>query len=224
MCQASERQRQKTLVGRLQEKGNKLITRTRPQQVSIRVNKPRRGQTKGLCCESGQQRTLRLQEVASLVNRNSQEDTIVVVIENINLDWIAALRAAFGIDDAFFREHALNPEGFSPWQAVFGQTKSVTDQRRPIQRMERVSKSSEQPRRFMMTTSWHVDGVFSWEFSETCHQSPTPLRLDDTNFLKRHLKYDLQYGWQTNTRISHCQLNSNICQYTPHPIHWLVIY
>ncbi|KAK2602965.1 hypothetical protein N8I77_009459 [Diaporthe amygdali] len=34
-------------------------------------------------------------------------------------------------------------------------------------------------------------------------------RMEDPNFIKRRLEYDLQYGWQANTRLSHCQVNKN---------------
>jgi hypothetical protein len=55
----------------------------------------------------------------------------VLVIENVDLDWCIALAAAFGIDHTFFAEHASNPPGGTPWEAIIGDWSG--DRRKPSQ-------------------------------------------------------------------------------------------
>ena len=138
-------------------------------------------------------------------------DYAVLVVENIELNWIATLGVALNIDPYFFAEHILSPQGQSgqtPWFTIFG--KSSASWRRPIQNGLRPAHPL-QPLDAAVDTrkSWHVDGVFQYEGLRTTSQGQ--IALIDPNHMSRQVACDEDYGWQATTRISYCLVRPDLC-------------
>lgn len=203
MAQGTNKTKQKVPMEKFLNKARNSFLGTNPPPDHNSVDRNRGDQTRAFYYDSGQQKNLALFDIASLVGRNGQENATMIVIENINPHWRVELSRIFDIDATFFDEHALNPEGPSPWRAIFG-----PKQLRPTQR---INYNSHQSPKLTTTMIWHVDGVYSCEFSETDRVNPKTSRMEDPKFNQRRLEYDFQYGWQANTRLSHCQVNDNIC-------------
>ncbi|KAJ0114892.1 hypothetical protein J7T55_004634 [Diaporthe amygdali] len=195
MAQGTSKTKQRVPMEKFLNKARNTFLGTNPPLIYNSVERDRRDQTRAFYYDSGQQNPLALSDIASVVKRNGQENATVIVIENIDSNWRVELSRIFDIDATFFDEHALNPEGPSPWQAVFGP--------KQIKPTQRISHTSRQSTKFTTTISWHVDGVFSWESSENSQVNPKTSRMEDPNFNQRRLEYDHQYGWQSNTRLSH---------------------
>ena len=166
--------------------------------------------TRALLCDLNQQKSLQLPDITSLAHPKTQEDIAVIIVENINLDWISTLGTALDIDAAFFCEHALSPGGNSPWKAVF--SSSPAGHKKPTQSVHTVndadihSHEGTESNKFT-SVSWHVDGVFDLGQSD---QDPPPLRTP--SFIHRRLDFVAHYGWQATTRISCYRVNEKICQ------------
>lgn len=156
------------------------------------------------------QRNLQLSDVSSLAHQKitiqlkedqNQGDNTILVVENINLDWIVALGTTLNIDATFFCQHGQNPVGWSPWQSVFGN--SMASQKKPTQ----YPSAGEAP----STTFHHIDGVVRFGQGRSKEEGPHLHTIENPNFFHRRLKFDVEYGWQANTRISYCQINKNLC-------------
>lgn len=157
------------------------------------------------------QRTFRLSDVSSLAHRKitiqseseqDKGDDTILVVENINLDWIVALGTTLNIEATFFCQHGQNPVGWSPWQSVFGGCDSMTGQKRPTQYSADEASS---------TTFHHIDGVVRFGKKGPKEDGPHLHTIENPNFFHRRLKFDVEYGWQANTRISYCQIRKNLC-------------
>jgi hypothetical protein len=132
----------------------------------------------------------------------------VLVIENVDLNWCVALGIAFGIDHTFFAEHATNPPGNTPWDAVIGDWSG--DRRKPSQngRMS-TSSTSQDDIAEGSRDRWHVDGVLMYEHVSN-RQCTQPV-LTSTNFVHRPTSYSKNRGWSAGTRISYILAKPNLC-------------
>ena len=167
--------------------------------------------TRALFCDFNQQKPLQLSNIAFLADPKTQEDVAVIIVENIDLDWISTLGTTLEIDVAFFCKHADGLKGSSPWKAIF--SSSPAGHKRPTQSTQNVSDTQNHVNDGVESTKpldfyWHVDGVFDLGQSGQNHSY-----LRNPNFILRTLKYEVQYGWQAATRISYCQVKQNLRQY-----------
>lgn len=128
----------------------------------------------------------------------------VLLVENIDLDWIGLLGSAYEIDPTFFAAHAFMVRGTDPWQAVFGEEGQF--HRKPTFNVmnEQWPNESRNERPY---GSWHVDGVMSFVEDHTESYSST-FGLSDPNCIKRMWRRG-----QAATRISFCILRRcNTCK------------
>lgn len=152
------------------------------------------------------QRQLSLLEAVSLAQSNSLEKGVLVA-ENVNLDWCVVLGVALGIDSAFFVEHASNPQGGTPWEAVIGDWSE--DRRKPSQNGQKSYKSERTTMVGDLRDGWHVDGVLRYEHSaERQHIRSEPVCM---GFMHRPIAYDKSYGWTAGTRISYVLASPRLC-------------
>lgn len=151
-----------------------------PDEQVTKINKARsksRGSTLARVHTIREQRTFGLEELSQVTDL-SRSDGVVIVIENIDQDWIANLGVAWNIRASFFARHARNVEGMSSiWRAIFGNT--VSEQKRPS---EGYSPAY---------SYWHVDGFRGYNrYSTSTAEDPV-----DTNWIPRLLTWDNSYGW-----------------------------
>ena len=157
-----------------------------------------------------QQQSISLADFKRL-NLKQDPDPAVLVVENIDLDWITTLGVTLSIDSYFFAEHILSPlgqQGQTPWNTIFGKWSATW--RKPIH--NGLGFSSMQPSDAAGTTRkvWHVDGVYQYEGQ---HGVPVKqLALIDPNYISRQIGYDVGYGWQATTRISYCLVHPTLCK------------
>lgn len=169
-----------------------------PDEQVTKINKAgskSRGSTLARFHTIREQRPFGLEELSQVTDL-SRSDGVVIVIENIDQDWIANLSVAWNIRASFFAGHARNVEGTSSiWRAIFGNT--VAEQKRPSE--------GHSP----AYSYWHVDGFRGY------NRYPTSTTEDpvDTNWIPRLLTWDNSYGWQASTRVS-CYVRHDL----PHPI------
>ena len=158
-------------------------------------------------------RVLRLEDIFSLGGAQKNGllalEGAAVVVENIDPHWIAVLGTSWDISPSFFAQHASNPSGPSPWQAVIGL--SASQRRKP-----QTEEATLVDLRYSLWDNahfWHVDGVFA------CGQRAfkTPVGIKEQNFMPRLLLHSKEYGTQTSTRISFLKcINKSwsMCQYS----------
>lgn len=147
-----------------------------------------------------EQKYLKLGDISPPSGGNLALAGAVVIIENIDLLWIAALGNTWDIAPSFFADHASNPSGSSPWKTIFGM--SSTDRKMPL-RKEVTSTLPRDRQPWDKASSWYVDGIFE------CGQ-PTPgtsFNANDQDFIQR-IRYNNDLGLNISTRIS-CWTCSN---------------
>jgi hypothetical protein len=153
------------------------------------------------------QKQLSLPEIAAYVENNNLENGVLVV-ENVNLEWCIALGVAFGIDHTFFAEHASNPPGDTPWEAVIGDWSE--DRRKPSQNGQNPASSNRQRNAAEdLRDRWHVDGVLEYEPLEKGQYARSGLA--NTNLLPRSTSYSEDYGWTVGTRVSYILASPRLC-------------
>lgn len=153
------------------------------------------------------QRYLDLTQIATFAESENHENG-VLVIENVDLNWCVALGVAFGIDHTFFADHASNPPGDTPWEAVIGDWSG--DRRKPSQngRMS-ISSTNQDDATESVRGCWHVDGVLMYELvGSRQHTQP---ELTNKNFVHRPTPYSKDRGWSSGTQISYILAKSNLC-------------
>jgi hypothetical protein len=150
---------------------------------------------------------LSLPEIATFAENNDLENSVLVV-ENVSLEWCIALGVALGIDHTFFVEHASNPPGDTPWEAVIGDWSE--DRRRPSQNGQHPASSARQgDAADGLRDRWHVDGVLEYELlGKGQHARFEPA---STNFLPRSTSYSIDYGWSLGTRVSYILARPSLC-------------
>jgi hypothetical protein len=153
------------------------------------------------------QQHLDLAQIPSFAGSGNSENCVLVV-ENVDLKWCVTLGLAFGIDHTFFVEHASNPPGNTPWEAVIGDWSG--DRRKPSEN-GRVPTSSanqadvaEAPR-----DRWHVDGVL--EYKPVNNGQDINSELASTNFVHRMTSYSKDFGWSAGTRVSFILVKRHLC-------------
>ena len=155
-----------------------------------------------------QQTATRLSEVENLA-RTSDLRGVVLVVENIDLNWLTNLGVAFKIDPTFFAEHTYNPPGLAPYKAVFGKWSAL--HMKPVQTTTPPQDSSCQlPKGSGTRTSWHVHDVL--EHNRNWSAPGERLTTRDPNFKHRMSAYDQEHGWSTNTRISYSLVKEGLCK------------
>ena len=114
----------------------------------------------------------------------------VIVVENINKHWIAALGTSFHIDVSFFVNYVSGPPATATplWRSVFGTTH--VDRRAPLV-LELFSNASGVDS-WDKAYHWHADGVFSSELSMVQRSggsgSPSPtMRRSERDDSQLHL-------------------------------------
>jgi hypothetical protein len=162
------------------------------------------------------QKQLSLPEIAAYVENNNLENGVLVV-ENVNLEWCIALGVAFGIDHTFFVEHASNPPGDTPWEAIIGDWSE--DRRRPTQNGQHPASSARQVNAANgLRDRWHVDGVLEYELLGTGQYAQSGPA--STNLLPRSTSYSKNYGWSVGTRVSYILANPSLCMSLALPSHF----
>lgn len=122
-------------------------------------------------------------------------DETVMVVENIDLTWIAAIADRFDVEPAFFAEHAAAISGTCPEKAIIG----------------RWSAHRKKPVHILSSTeSWHIDGVMELGHGRS---APTPYVLEH-NVLPRLAAFDQRRGWRVATGVSCCFLQPKLCMRT----------
>jgi len=154
------------------------------------------------------QRYLDLAQIATFAERKNSENG-VLVIENVDLNWCVALGLAFGIDHTFFAEHASNPPGSTPWEAIIGDWSG--DRRKPSQngQMSNLSTSQDDAAEGFRDR-WHVDGVL--EYKPVGNGQDAQSSLTHTNSIHRTTSYSKDYGWSAGTRVSYILAKPNLCR------------
>jgi len=132
----------------------------------------------------------------------------VLVIENVDLNWCVALGLAFGVHHTFFAEHASNPPGNTPWDAIIGDWSG--GRRKPSQngRMSTPSTNQDDATKGFRSR-WHVDGVF--EYKPVGNGQNVQSKPTNTNFVHRMTSYNKYYGWSASTRISYILARPSLC-------------
>ena len=172
----------------------------RPQHGAARV-------TRACYYNIHAQKPLSLPEIATFAENNDLENGVLVV-ENVSLEWCTTIGVALGIDHTFFAEHASNPPGDTPWEAVIGDWSE--DRRKPSQNGQHSTSSNRQRNAIEdLRDRWHVDGVMEYELlgKEQYAQSG----LANTNLLPRSTSYSKGYGWSVGTRVSYILANPSLC-------------
>lgn len=159
-------------------------------------------------------------EIPTLVRSKVKENVAIIIVENLNEDWIATLGTVLNIDPVFFREHTLSSEGGSPWKAVFqpGQRRVVESQANKNTLPGALAVSLDDPRTIFNNkpwptnvfdnNPWHVDGVFeSGRLHERLSQRGSVM---NPNHAYRQTAFDSRVGWTMTTRISHYRTENNI--------------
>jgi hypothetical protein len=153
------------------------------------------------------QKQLSLPEIAAYVENNNLENGVRVV-KNVNLEWCITLGVAFGMDHTFFAEHASNPPGDTPWEAVMGNWSE--DRRKPSQNGQHPASSARQgDAADGLRDRWHVDGVLEYELLGKGQYAQSGLA--STNPLPRSTSYSKDYGWSVGTRVSYILANPSLC-------------
>ena len=144
-------------------------------------------------------------ELSDIIHRGikQQQNLVrpyVIVVENVHIDWIATFGESWDIEPRFFVEHASNPVGLSPWEAVF-----------PSSTLHERLVYEGVPLAYVNRKTWHIDGVF--EYCRHLAESSPRSEIRDPNFFLRSVRYDLVYGWQVNTKMSCCRVDNGMCEY-----------
>jgi hypothetical protein len=172
----------------------------RPQHGNARA-------TKACYYDVHARKQLSLPEVATFAENNNLENGVLVV-ENVSLEWCVVLGVALGIDHTFFVEHASNPPGDTPWEAIIGDWSE--DRRKPTQNGKHPASSVRQRNAANgLRDRWHVDGVLEYELLGTGQYAQSGLA--STNLLLRSTSYSKDYGWSVGTRVSYILANPSLC-------------
>lgn len=133
----------------------------------------------------------------------------VLVVENINLDWIGTLGLQLGLDPAFFVEHAFTLSvDVEPWDAIFG--KWSADHRKPTQKSTaRYGTAAGPGTHDHDIESRHVDGVIEFDRPRGSKRRRSEEASSGGNTLPRLSVSDEDEIWQTTTRISYCPVRAN---------------
>lgn len=183
------------------------------EKAGILLSQDRRimtSNTRAFLHSIAEQRPINLTEATGLhsTHRGTHAEATVLIVENIDLKWIATLGVAFNIDSSFFAEHAINPRGATPWKAIFG--KWSKDHCKPSRKSlkQYIPQDRAEPTTSIVQ-SWHIDGVIEHDqYRRGSHRDST---LNDHNFLPRTTAYDETYGWSSSTRISYVLLHPALC-------------
>jgi hypothetical protein len=158
--------------------------------------------------DTRRQRPVSLGEICHWA-RSDVPEAAVLIVENINLQWITSLATTLRIDPSFFAEHAVNPRGATPWHAIFGHWSR--DHSKPVQRkLTRYELSDHSRPSDQLLRSWHIDGVI--EYDQCLRKPSKSSTLSDCNNMPRTLSYDENYGWSCSTRISYLRARPNLCK------------
>lgn len=150
--------------------------------------------------DKNRQFSLQLDDGAVLESADGTHGTSIILLEDINLDWIAFLGSTLSIDVTFFCAYLAGLQGSSPWKAVFGN--AVMDHKRPTR--------LHHGRPSMM--SHHIDGVF--QLGQPDQMRSTPRIRGNTNVFNRRVENHAPFGWEAATRISFCKVNESLCKDT----------
>lgn len=123
-------------------------------------------------------------------------DETALIVENIDLTWIAAIGDRFDVEPAFFVEHAAAISGTCPEKAIIGQWSA--HRKKPVHTLSSLE-------------SWHIDGVTELG----CARSTSPRDiLEHNNALPRIAAFEQRRGWRVATRVSCCFLQPKLCMRT----------
>jgi len=177
----------------------------------METGRPYGSWTRTFYCSHSRQHTqqyLDLMQITTFAESENHENGILV-IENVDLNWCVALGVAFGIDHTFSADHASNPPGDKPWEAVIGDWSR--DRRKPSQngRMS-ISSTNQDDVAEGVRGCWHVDGVLMYE--PVGNRQHTHPELRSTDFVHRPTSYSRDRGWSAGTRISYILAKPNLCR------------
>lgn len=110
----------------------------------------------------------------------------IYVIENIGVEWMGILGAAWDLDGTIFLEHAETHEGVPLWDAVMDR--------------ERHRHGSE----LRLLKNNHIEGVLS-------NLMPSNEAQSGPSHITRRLEDDNKFGWQSTSRISYERVTEDIC-------------
>jgi hypothetical protein len=140
-----------------------------------------------------------LDEVFALAqNGDAISRKAVCIVEDISWEWIGAMGITWGIEPQFFAEHGVNPQGDNPWRAFF-----------PEDRRLGAPQGSSKYK--------YMDGVFEHHYLAN-HQ--TALDILNNSFCRSAYRRrcwnsnDSSYPPSSNTRVSYCRVNANLCMIT----------
>ncbi|KAK7976662.1 hypothetical protein PG989_015125 [Apiospora arundinis] len=180
------------------------VQSTKWQPLSGYHSQSSKSQTKAMLCDINHQRMIDPSDLQLFGQLGVHNPTPIVIIENINLEWIEALKEMCNIDPGFFSEHAADPPGPSPWNAVFGRTPIL--HRRPSQtKIESCTKNKNpnEPADNVSQTRawWHIDGVFALGHPGATQLSPSLTQASSP--IRRRKEYHQGHGMQVSACISH---------------------
>ena len=138
-----------------------------------------------------------LDEVFALAqNGDAISRKAVCIVEDISWEWIGAMGITWGIEPQFFAEHGVNPQGDDPWRVLFPEDR----------RLGAPQVSSKYK---------YMDGVFEHHYLAN---RQTALDILNNSFCRSAYRRqcwnskDSSYPPSSNTRISYCRVNANLCK------------
>lgn len=141
-------------------------------------------------------KSLRLENVSPRDTDRPAPGNSVLIVENVDSHWIAALGVAWDISPSFFAEHVSNPRGTPLWQAIFGT--SAFERAKPT--TKEVTPDSSIPQFWDKAHYWNVDGVL--RYTNSISAIRTKVATNYPSVIRREGENSDIYGLHKSTRIS----------------------